>query len=390
MDRTSFRNSKIILLVIMLFSLTQASVFSDQQRFESTIPVTKIQTMLDQFVAEQNVPGLAVGVDIRGERWIGCSGVANLETQEPIIEDTQFRLASVTKTFTAALILKIFEDGKLSLDDTLEEWIPGIVNGDKITIHMLLNHTGGLHDHENTEESYDLMFNAPESNVTEEDVIELINLYPPDFDPGTDYAYCNSGYYLLGIIAEKAGNDTVDRLTQDYLFDPSGMTRTRLTKEGTLQPPYTPGYTRFDGSDDIVNTGDWNLSWDWTAGSGVSTSGDLLTYVRHLFSEKILSQESLEKMTTPVSPSTEYGYGVEIKTGESGLKTLSHTGYNPGTFTGWYFYPQTDLILVFGINYSEYRKDYVYDYQYSGMELVKELTDTIHSASSISQWGSYR
>ncbi len=384
------KNMKVILSFIFLFTFVQFSGFASQQFLTYNIPADKLQTIIDQFIHEEKAPGIIVGVDAWGEQWIGCSGISNIESEVSMTVDTQLRLASVTKTITASLILKLFEEGKLSLDDTLDDWMPGeIINGDQITISMLLNHTSGLHDHENTLEIYEQTINFPKTQVTEQDVIKVINKYPPNFDPGTDYSYCNSGYYLLGMIAEKAGNDTVNQLTKNYLFEPFGMTRTRLTREGTLESPYTPGYALFDDSNEILNIGNWNFSWDWTAGSGVSTVEDLLVFFRNLFLGKILSQETLSQMTTPISPSTIYGYGIESKTGESGRQHLSHTGYNPGTFTGWYYLPQSGMILVFGINYTEYRIDYSYDYQYAGIKLVQDIIDTMHLTSTILNWDLY-
>ncbi|HPA46294.1 MAG TPA: serine hydrolase domain-containing protein [bacterium] len=358
------------------------------------IPVAAIQELMDRLIEDTDVPGMVVGVDVKGERWIGVSGVADLETGEIVTPDTQFRLASVTKTFTAILLLKLAELGNLSLDDNVEKWLPGqLNNAENITISMLLNHTSGLFDHENVLEFWNKIMDNPLYNCPEEEVLQLINENPPNFAPGTAYEYCNSGYYLLGMIAEKVRGDTVDHLTQQYIFSPAGMSRSRLTREGELTLPFLPGYFRDDRSEDLMSVGNWNFSWDWTAGSGVSTAGDLISLVRALFSGTLLGPEWLARMTTPIPPSEEYGYGVDVKlsdTNRFGEPVCTHGGYNPGTFTGWYYFPESDMVITLGLNYSEYREEYVYPFAYAGRDFVEELHFILNPSGFSTDWEVYR
>ncbi len=347
---------------VLLLTAISSNGFSLEIDQESRIPQSQIQQRIDRYVQESGVPGIIIGVDAQGERWFGASGIANRETNEPFHPDTQFRLASITKTITAALIVKLAELGKLSFDDTLEKWLPGLINqGEKITIAMLLNHTSGLHDHENIDEFNEIMIDESTRSWTNEEILALINQYPLDFEPGSKQSYCNSGYYLLGMIAETAAQDTVDRLTRHYLFNPAGIQRTNLTREGALSTPYAPGYCRFDDREGLVNIGDWNLSWDWTAGSGVSTASDLLSWIRSLFSGQIVSPASLQKMITP-DRGHNFGFGVgTVAASSSRYKEAYHThgGYNPGTHTVWIYFPESDTIVTMGINYSEYRESWV-------------------------------
>lgn len=360
----------------------------------AAIPSSAIQDQMEEYARQFNVPGVIVGIDLKGERWLGAYGVANLETGEKMAPEFQFRIASVTKTFTASTILKLIELGKLSLTDTVEKWLPGkIKNGENITISMLLNHTSGLYDHENTQEEEDILLNNPTYVWTEEDVIQLINQYPPDFAPGAEYSYCNSGYYLLGMIAEKAANDTVDNLTQKYLFTPAGMSRTRLTREGTLTAPDTPGYVRYENSESLSNQGAMSLTWDWTAGSGVSTVADLISFARALSSGKIVNAESFRQMTTPIPPAKTYGYGLEISPPVSfGEPFYGHNGYNPGAFAGWFAFPQSDCIISFGINYTDYRRATMINYMYSWINVLIKIHALIapsHSAAP-ANWEIYQ
>lgn len=365
MTKTRFFQQIINLTILLsLVFLSPAVVLALDSGTVSTIPTVQIQKQLDQFIQDHAIPGIVFGIERKGERWLGSSGVSNVETGEKMTPDIQIRLASITKTFTATMIMKLVESGKLDLNDTLDKWLPGkIINGATITVTMLLNHTSGLYDHENTPESSDKLVHDPTYTWTEDEVIQLINKYSPDFAPGAKQSYCNSGYYLLGMIAERASNDTVDTLTQNYIFSPAGMTRSHLTREGALTSPCTPGYVIFDVNDKMINEGAMNFTWDWTAGSGVSTVPDMLLFVRSLFSGKLVSQDSLKKMLTPVPPSKTYGFGIGIIPESANYElAYSHGGYNPGTGTGWYYFPKTDCILFYGVNFTEYREKLTNDF----------------------------
>ena len=286
--------------------------------------------------------------------WVGAAGKADLTTSQAMTANTQVRIASITKVFTATLIMKLVEKGYLKLDHTVNDWIPGSLprHGDRITISMLLNHTSGIPDHENTLEWLNKLMSDPTATWTSEDVLDIVRLHKDEFvQPGTEYSYCNTGYYLLGMIAEAATKDTVANETNRRLFHPLGMRRTALTRDGMKSDPYAHDY--FWGDDELLDTSGWNLSWDWTAGSGITIASDMLRWTRAFFGGKVVSSATLEQMVTPIPPAAEYGYGLEVSSAWAnffGEKAVSHSGANAGVYTLWFHFPESNRTLFVALN----------------------------------------
>ena len=156
------------------------------------------------------------------------------------------------------------------------------------------------------------------------------------------------------MIVEAATRKKVESLLKSRFFDPLGMTRTSVSRSGVLSDPQTPGYCYFDGYDDPVNLLKWNFSWDWTAGAGVSTAFDMMTWAEALSRGEVLKPETRERMWTVTAPS-EMGYGFNVGTNASGLKWIGHGGLNQGTNTDWLFCPEKGWALFIGLNLTDYR-----------------------------------
>jgi D-alanyl-D-alanine carboxypeptidase len=299
--------------------------------------------------------------------WIGAAGTADLTAARPMTTSMQVSLAAGTKIFTAALIMRLTEAAKLALTDTVEKWLPGQVvpGGDKtaaekITVGMLLNHTSGIHDHETTQQFEDRLFAAPTASWSNDDVLAIINAYALDFTPGAAYGYCNSNYYLLGMIAEAATGDTVENLMQARFFSPLGLSRTTLSRGGQKTAPFSRGYCWFGIPlyPDLTDTTDWDLSWDWTSGSGASTAKNMLTWLKALFGDlQVVSRKSLILMTTPQAPSTAYGYGLAVVNSDPWYneKLYYHYGENPGVLARWFYYPTSGRIIFLSFNRDDKR-----------------------------------
>jgi D-alanyl-D-alanine carboxypeptidase len=335
---------------------SQAPVeLSTQAASASKFPDKLLHDLLDWAVA-QGVPGVVLGIATPDGVWMGTSGVSNTRTGEKMSSQDQIRLASATKPFTASLIWALIEDGILSLDDPVNKWLkPGLVpKGGIITIGMLLNHTSGLYDHEDAP-GFWKKFEADRTRWwSEKQVLAITRAHRMNFYPGTDYKYCNTGYYILGMIAEAATGQKVDEMLRYRFFIPLGMQRTAVTRAGNLTGPCTPGYSRLDGYAHPVSTLRWNYSWDWTAGSGVSTAEDMLSWAAALSRGAALKPATLEKAWTVKAPS-KMGYGFDVKASVFGDRRIGHTGLNPGTTIDWLFYPEKGRILFTGLNYSDDR-----------------------------------
>jgi len=335
-----------IIASILLITLTFMSGCGSND--SGGLPTCEMQALIDRAVSGSGIPGAIVAVETMEGQWIGVSGLSDFTEEEPMRPDMGIRLASVTKTFTSVLIMKLVEDGMIGLDDPVETWLPGILpDGNNITIHMLLNHTSGLFDHERSSEFWDRLLSEPTSVWETEDVLDIVNSHDAEFAPGEAWSYCNSGYYILGMIVEAVTNSTVEEEMETNFFTPLGMTRTSLSRNGAMGFPYAHGYSWIPTTEEIVDTSDWDLSWDWTAGAGVTTAEDILTWTHALFNEQILSDETLQIMLTPIPPSTHYGYGIIIS---DSPRAFSHDGSNPGTATQWLYLPDSKITIFIALN----------------------------------------
>ncbi|MCX5797218.1 MAG: serine hydrolase [Elusimicrobia bacterium] len=313
-----------------------------------------LQALIDSKVSDAGAPGAILAVDTSSGTWVGAAGKADLSTGEALSPGMQIRLASVTKTFTAALIMRLVELGKLSLDDTVERWLPGqVTGGGQVSIRMLLNHTSGIYDHEHSVPLFwNILLADPTREWTAGEILSISNAHGFNFPPGTRHDYCNTGYYILGMIAEAAmpGQSVAD-LASALLFAPAGMTRTALTVDGTLSAPYAHGYSWLPTTRADTDTTGWSMSWDITAGAGVSTGDDMLAWVRALFGGGIVSQSSLDQMEAATAVSPDYGFGMtRYPAAYFGESALGHEGANPGTNTIWIHFPGSERTIFIGLN----------------------------------------
>jgi D-alanyl-D-alanine carboxypeptidase len=329
------------------------------------------QAILDEIVATTGAPGGVMGI-MSPTLWAaGASGVANLDTGEPMTPDMKVRIASMTKTFTAAVVMKLVDEGLLSLDDTLEKWLPGVVErSDQITLRMILNHTAGIHDGLTFEILVDWMLHDPDRQWSQQEMLDWIGSFPLDFDPGTDYSYSNAGYYILGVIVERATGKTFQEALDEYVLSKKGLKDTEVIAGLTAGAPTQFYSVPVDGME-IVNVTNWNLSWDWTAGSGVTTVSDMLHFLDLLFVKDLLSPQALQEMTTVTSPADRYGFGMNVTTYQ-GKVLYSHSGANPGNISIWVFIPEINSGFFFALN----RLDLT-----DLMTVMDELQSVVHRTS---------
>lgn len=271
------------------------------------------------------VPGASVLVIRDGEPLVRRAyGFANLEERIAATPSTNYRLASVTKQFTAAAILLLAEDGRLRLDDPVRKWLPSLpdaTNG--VTIRHLLTHTCGVVDYE------DVIPPGTTVQLKDADVLRLLESQPRTyFAPGTSYRYSNSGYALLALIVEKASGETFATFLRDRIFTPLGMTNTVAHEEGVSTVAQRAfGYTNEGGR--WIRT-DQSLTSAVLGDGGIYSSiEDLAKWDAALDDDRLLSTESRRLAFTPATKTdkadVEYGFGWRI----SGA-TLWHSGETRG------------------------------------------------------------
>ena len=246
--------------------------------------------------------------------------------------DERFRVGSVTKTFVATLVVRLVQDGKLSLDDRVERWLPGLVPGGRtITVRQLLSHTAGLFDYVEDER----VLRNPERRWSPEGLVSLAAAHPPErWPPGRTFAYSSTNYIVLGLIAEKAGGAPLERQLRERLFEPLRLRRTSFVP-GWIRGRHIHGH-RPPSHQGIVtgppeDTSDEPAWWTWAAGGIVSTADDVQRFFSALLRGQVVSRALVREMEVLVpAGSNRYGLGLAAFPTPCG-PAWGHTGNVQGT-----------------------------------------------------------
>ncbi len=312
------------LSVSFLFILIFTFALNAQDKSETLDKLISSYTELGQFNGSVLVADKGKVIFEKGY------GYADMEWQVPNTVDTKFELGSVTKQFTAALILQLNEEGKLKLDDKVSDilsWYPA-ENGSRITIHQLLTHTSGIPNYTSFP---DFVNKRAFETMTPRELISTFSDKPLDFNPGTKFSYSNSGYIVLGAIIEKVTGKSYEEVLKEKILKPIGMENSGYINLQKITPKRAHGYSnRFN---DYSNAAYLDMSLPFAAGALYSTVEDLFKWDQALYGEKILSAENKEKMFTGYVDDSrgDYGYGWEIAKetvddkGDSTL-SISHGG----------------------------------------------------------------
>jgi D-alanyl-D-alanine carboxypeptidase len=321
-------------------------------------------------------PGVLVGVDGRDGDVKVRSGVGDRTTRTPVPWEAKFRIGSLTKTFVATTLLHLVGEGKLSLDDTVDRWLPGLVigngnDGTRITVRQLLQHTSGLPDY-----THVIPWLGDETKFLEErhttmtpaEAMALAMTSAPLFPPGTSWSYSNTNYLLAGmIIGAVTGNDWRDEVTA-RIITPLKLHHTSLPGTTmTLPTPHAIGYQRFPGEGataedprfgDEIDATVMNPSWAGAAGEMISTVDDTNRFLRALMGGKILKRAQLAQMRTTVDtndlfrrilPGVRYGLGIMYVPNSCG-GTWTHGGDIHGFKTRNGVTPDGSRSVVVSIN----------------------------------------
>jgi CubicO group peptidase (beta-lactamase class C family) len=269
-------------------------------------------------------------------------GYGYKNVQAKILNDsaTVFQIGSITKQFTAAIILQLQEQNKLSVLDSISKFIPGYPNGNKITIENLLTHTSGIYNYTNDEV---FMKNNAVTPISIENLIALFKNKPLDFNPGEKYSYSNSGYILLGYIIEKITGKSYFQVVRENIFQPLGMDHSAFDFKSLKNSNKATGYFKLTSKiNEPAPIVDSTVSF--SAGAIYTTVGDLYKWDRALYANKIISAVSLQKAFTPFK--SNYGYGWVIDS-TYGKKVVMHEGGIFGfvAFIGRVLSDETCIIL---------------------------------------------
>jgi CubicO group peptidase (beta-lactamase class C family) len=265
-------------------------------------------------------------------------GMADLEWNIPNSPEVKFRLGSLTKQFTATLVLLLQQDGKLHIEDPVGKYLPDAPKSwEKIKLANLLGHTSGIPNFTNDKE-FGPWGMSPHTAAEE---IAFFRDKPLEFEPGSKFAYSNSNYEVLGAVIEKVSGEKYGDLLHKRIFQPLGMQDTGLDTDDLILPKRAQGYR--PGKEGLVHARSESMTVPWAAGSIYSTTGDLLRWERGLFGGKILNDASLAAMTT--AGKGDYGLGVAVVQ-QDGVKIIQHGGGIEGFNTQLSYVPERKITIV--------------------------------------------
>ncbi|MVM31421.1 serine hydrolase [Spirosoma sp. HMF4905] len=306
-------------LAIIVILLTTSSAFAQTK-------ATKIDALVQQYVANRQFNGSVLVAEHGQVIFKKGYGMANMEWNIPNAPDTKFRLGSITKQFTAMLIMQLVEKGKLKLDGKVTDYLPDYpkANGDKITIHHLLTHTSGIPNYTNFPKFFEMESRNP---ATPSEFLKKFADMPLDFEPGSKFSYSNSGYFLLGVLIEKVSGKSYANLLKENILTPLQLTDTGYDLFAPILPKRATGYEK-QGSN-YVNSPYLDMTIPYAAGSLYSTVEDLYRWDQALYTDKLLSASAKATMFTPFLDGYAYGWGVrKTKIGDlkDSLLVIEHTG----------------------------------------------------------------
>lgn len=341
------------------------------------IDQSALQAVVDETARRLYVPGALVLLRTPQGEFTAAYGTARLGAQIRPRRHTYFRIASITKTMTSAVVLQLAQERKLRLRDRISKYVSGVPNGDNITLAQLLGMRSGLYDYTSVPKMTGFLDHQPTKAWTPRELLDISFAHPPNFPPGTAYEYSNTNYALLGLVVEKVDRRPLAAAMRERLFRPLGLRDTLLPPRtsNTIPEPHAHGYLY--GSSSIVTTGipnppygpklvaaieagkiqpnDYtgvNHSFATAAGGVISTADDVETWIRALVSGRVLNAEYQRIWRDSLKPADgglDYGFGINR------LRWAGNTFYLHGGETVGYnseagYDPANKLTLVLWTN----------------------------------------
>ncbi|WP_370412817.1 serine hydrolase domain-containing protein [Streptomyces fradiae] len=293
------------------------------------------QQALDAVVAE-GVPGAVAQARDGKDRWTGTAGERN--------GNDRFRVGSITKTFTATVLLQLQAEGRLDLDDPVEKWLPGVVRGHghdgrEITVRQLLNHTSGIYGYTEDPGFQEKVFGPGflehrYDTWTPEQLVAIAMTHEPDFAPGTSWNYSNTNFVLAGMVIEKVTGRPYGKAVENRIIKPLKLRATSVPGAKSRMPqPHSPAYSKLtlDGTGPVHDVSDLNPSLAGAAGEMISDANDLQTFYRALLKGRLLPKAEMKEMTDTVATpldggSTRYGLALTQTKLSCGKEVWGHSG----------------------------------------------------------------
>ncbi len=337
---------------LLLAALLTVSLAAEAAAQANSALVQRLDSIAGYWVQRDLAVGVVAAV-VRGTDTLlfKAYGKADVEWDVPMPLDAMFEIGSVTKQFTAAAVLRLRDQGKLSLDDDVTRWLPDFdTRGHTVTLRHLLAHTAGIADFTETPEFGSLSTNI---RFPRDSAYALLQRYPSQFEPGEAQIYNNSGFWLLGLVIERASGMTYEDYIEQQIFAPLGMTRSMYCNSLENVPRRAHGY--FVSRDRVIRRA-WTVAhtWPFAAGSLCSAVGDMVTWLQALHGGRVLSPTSYAEFITPsrLNDGTplRYSMGLQVGPDPSGLMYIGHGGRGPGFWVEVGWYPEARMAVVVMIN----------------------------------------
>ncbi|MET9785493.1 serine hydrolase domain-containing protein [Streptomyces canus] len=293
---------------------------------------------------KDGVPGVTLTAKDGGSTWSTTAGVGNLKTHAPRSADDRYRVGSITKTFVSTVLLQLEAEGRLSLDDTVEKWLPGVVHGNghdgsRITVRQLLNHTSGIFNYTADEtfgRTYFLKDGFLEHRYdtnTPEQLVAVAMAHKPDFAPGTSWNYSNTNYVVAGMVIQKVTGRSYGEEIRHRIIDPLHLTATSVPgTRVTVPQPSSRAYSKLaqTATGPTYDVTRLNPSLASSAGEMISDSADLDRFYAALLKGRLLPPKQLKEMKTTVAvegiPNAGYGLGLMDRKLSCGVHVWGHDG----------------------------------------------------------------
>lgn len=287
----------------------------------------------------QGAPGAMARIDDGGTVHTVAEGVADRAAGTAISTEDRFRIGSVTKTFSAVVLLQLVDEGRISLDTSVNTYLPGLLPDDRITVRHVLSHRSGLYDYTNDMFAKTVPgFEAVRNKVfSYRDLVALSLRKPLTNTPGATYAYSNTNFVVVGMLIEQATGRPVSAEYDDRVIKPLGLTDTAYVHPKTAIPGrHAKGYlTPDEAGGPLVDSTAQTASWAQSAGAVISSGRDLNTFLSALLGGRLMSAAGLAQMQqwTPVNSTQGYGLGLRRRDLSCGVSVYGHTGTVQGYYT---------------------------------------------------------
>ncbi|MFF9344975.1 serine hydrolase domain-containing protein [Streptomyces sp. NPDC014773] len=318
----------------------------------STLPpalTSRLDTTVEKVRRDAGIPGLVVGVWMPGKGcYVRATGVADKRTGEPMSPDGFIRIGSETKTFTVTALLQLVDEGKVGLDDPIDDYVRGVPNGHRITLRQLAGMRSGLFPYTSDSGFLHDLLSEPKRPYNPWELLSYGYRHANTFQPGATFQYSNSNLVLLGLVVEKVTGRPLARVLHERVIRPAGLRHSFLPKGAEFPLPHPHGYTDQTLSGAVADTTDWNPSWAWAAGAMISDLQDLRRWARVVATGELLSPatQAQRLKTLPTGfPGTSYGLGILNTNG-----WIGHNGSLPGYETVTVHLPSQKATLVLMLN----------------------------------------